>query len=104
VVYSLQLAILSFIVTFLGSGVLLGVNALLPPQKTLMVDGTITDKYVTGGRSHYYCLVVRWPGGPKDVVTLDVHRREYDLVAVGMHFHQEWKTGPLGMLYRWRYW
>jgi hypothetical protein len=82
-----------------SAGLVLQLNAFLPPQSEIWLDGEVTAKCITGGRSKSWIVDVRSNDGIRRV---EVSPQEYAALHVGGNFHQKRSMGPLGFSYVWK--
>ncbi len=83
----------------LSGGLALQANALLPPQRDVLIEGVVAGRSISGTRSKSWIVDVECGGR---VRRLEVSRQTYEQSRVGERFSQSWREGPLGFCYVWR--
>lgn len=73
-------------------------NAILPPQSHLLVEGTVVEKRELRHRGAAYILRLNTPDG---MVDLEVSADEFRTTRESQVFQQERRIGPMGITYRW---
>lgn len=86
-------------VLFLATAPLvLTLNAILPPQSHLLVEGRVVQKRVMRHLGTQHLLKLDTPDG---LVDLDVTPAEFHRIRERQIFQQERRIGPTGITYRW---
>lgn len=97
--YWLVLIFLPPLAVLMSGGLVIAANAWLPPQRTIVVEGVVQNKWVAGARYKSLVVDLATATGPR---RLEVSRAEYDGVTVGKPFRADRRIGPLGFAYTWR--
>ncbi len=95
----LILVLLPPLLALLSGGLVVGANALMPPQQTVVIQGMVRDKWVAGSR--HKSLVVEVVSNERPI-RFEVNRAEYEAAKVGQPFRTSRKRGPLGFVYSWK--
>lgn len=82
-----------------SGGIVLQVNALVPPQREFLVDGVVLAKSISGAKSTTWIVDVELSEGTR---RFEVSRREFEAAKVGEGFRQRRIQGPLGFSYVWK--
>ncbi len=95
----LILVVLPPLLALLSGGLVTGANALIPPQQTVVIQGTVRDKWVAGRRTKSLIVEVVTTERP---IRFEVNRAEYEAAKVGQLFRTSRTRGPLGFFYSWK--
>lgn len=98
--YWIGLILFPLLATLWSGGLVLGANALIPPQSEFILDGVLARKEITGGRSKSCILDVQTKDGIKRI---EVSSSEYQRMEIGMPVHRTRRLGPFGFSYEWKY-
>ena len=92
----LAMPFLAALIVLIINGPVLLVNAKIPPQASVLLEGTVVEKVSASSRSKARIVFIdkknirhRWP----------VHRNIYDTVSIGDRFLVHATRGGLGILY-----
>jgi hypothetical protein len=94
VILTISAASAIFLGVAVGS-VLLGCNGTFRRDEPFIVEGTVTAKYVNGGRTTTYLVEVE-EKTPARTLTFGFNRKAYERVRIGDQFHEEFQVGLFG--------
>ena len=94
------LVIITGVGTVLSTGWVLTANAIIPPQENVLIEGTVSNKRISRGRSTSYHVIVSTVSRTYD---FNVTSTDYNAETVGRPYHHYWIRGGLGLLYRYKY-
>jgi len=96
-VFWLCLVISTLMAILFSGGLVLGANALLPPQTEVVLEGTVTSK--TTGKYDYHLHLQ----GTNGVTAIEVSRGEYEAARMGSTYRGTRRIGPFGFSYVWKH-
>jgi len=96
-VFWLCLVISTLTAILFSGGLVLGANAVLPPQTEVVLEGTVTSK--TTGKYDYYLHLQ----GTNGVTAIEVSRGEYEAARMGSTYRGTRRMGPFGFSYVWKH-
>ncbi len=92
-------AALFFWIVFLGQSYVLLANALLSPQRPLLYEGVIVDKFRSGFRDNSHILRVKLASAKREVISMEVSEYEFSRLQVGDRVAKSTMLGALGIPY-----
>ena len=93
---------MSALLTLFSASYLSLVNAFLPPQKRIVIEGTIVRKFKTGKNQSKRVVVLDTVNPTGKPYRFHVAMADYDRLSVGAPYKKTFTRGGLGIIYNWK--
>jgi len=77
-------------------------NALLPPQRTIIVEGHIIEKFLAGKHGESSVIVLDTKNAYGKPYRFELSRKAYERTQIGDRYRNLLRQGGLGFVYKWR--
>ena len=90
----------TFVITLMSGSFISLINAIIPPQEKVIVEGTVIDKSeLSGKRSKSKFITIKTTD---EKIKWEVDEQTYNSLQVGYTYSNVFTKGGLGIIYKWK--